>query len=210
MHGAEYAIIRNLIEPIDNLMNTLIKKKFYFLRHGKTNWNEKQLCQGHLDIPLNQAGREEVSLVCPLIKTLPIAAIVTSPLSRAFESAQIIQNTYEIPLEIVDDLKERGWGQKEGISSQEMYRIEMEEEAYAAYDPGCGIEPRNQFKLRIISGINKALQYENPLIVSHGRLFLCLSEIMGLPPVRHIPNATVIECTPSQDNWTLTYHTPLQ
>lgn len=190
-------------------MNKLIKKKFYFLRHGKTDWNDLQLCQGHKDIPLNPSGREEVSLACSLIKKLPVAAIVTSPLSRAFESAEIIKNAHPLPLTIIDDLKERGWGQKEGISSQEMYRIEMEEEANGEFNPGFGIEPRNQFKLRIIAGVNQALQFENPLIVSHGRLFLCLSEIMGLPPVRQIPNATVIECIPNQETWTLTYHSPL-
>lgn len=187
-------------------MNTLIRKKFYFLRHGKTDWNDQQLCQGHKDIPLNHSGRAEVLLVCPLIKTLPISTLVTSPLSRAYESAEIIKKMHPLNLEVIDELKERGWGEKEGISSQAMYSIEREEEADCQFDPGCGIEPRSDFKMRIIKGINKALQFENPLIVSHGRLFLCLSEIMGVPPIRQIPNATVIECTPKQDNWTLTFH----
>ncbi len=37
----------------------LIKKSFYFARHGQTEWNKQQLCQGHQDIELNEAGRQE-------------------------------------------------------------------------------------------------------------------------------------------------------
>jgi bisphosphoglycerate-dependent phosphoglycerate mutase len=40
-------------------MSVVIQKKFYFVRHGTTDWNIQQLCQGHTDIKLNELGRME-------------------------------------------------------------------------------------------------------------------------------------------------------
>lgn len=188
-------------------MTTIQKKKFYFLRHGKTDWNDKQLCQGQQDIPLNAEGREEVVKICPLIAQLSFDRIVTSSLSRALETAQIIQAHTKHSLTILEELQERAWGSKEGIPSAEMYAIEVQEESRSDYISGFGIEERQTFKKRIIAGINESLKDKTPLIVSHGRVFLVLLEILGLPIIRQIPNSTVIECIPSENDWILKYHT---
>lgn len=179
------------------------KKKFYFIRHGRTDWNDRHLCQGHRDISLNPQGRQEILSILPLIAPIPISTLVSSPLSRALESAKIIQQYRPLPLIIIDDLKERNWGQKEGISSKEMYQIEESE----LENPGFGIEPISQFNERIVSGFKNALQYDCPLIVSHGRLFLSLTKMMGIAPIKQIPNATLIECTPTRTSWSLAFHT---
>ena len=74
---------------------------FYILRHGRTDWNEKNLCQGQIDVPLNTGGINEIEQICPLIADLNFSKIVSSPLLRAFESAKIIQKHTLFPLEIV-------------------------------------------------------------------------------------------------------------
>ncbi len=187
-------------------MNSLTKKKFYFVRHGKTDWNSKQLCQGQIDIPLNQEGKDEVYQISTLISKLPISKIFVSPLRRALESAQIIQEQFPAQLTIIDDLKERGWGTLEGASSIEMYQIEENEELDPHYILGYNIEPRNMFRGRIVRGINIALEEEKPLIISHGRVFLVLCEILSVPLIRQIPNATLIECNPFDNGWQLKFH----
>ena len=184
----------------------IIKKKFYFIRHGRTDWNEKQLCQGQIDIPLNQSGKNEIEQICPLLEELSFTKIITSPLSRAFQSAKIIQHHTGHQLEIVEGIQERGWGQMEGATSQEMYAIEENEECNPKFVAGFNIECRIQFQTRIILALNTILKEGNPLIVSHGRVFLALSEILGIPRIRQIPNATIIECIPDDGSWEMIYH----
>ena len=188
-------------------MDALNKKPFYFVRHGKTDWNEKSLCQGQVDVPLNEKGRKEIEDLCPLLFSLQFSKIWSSPLKRALESAQIIQNHSSVPLEILEDLKERGWGEREGYVNTHMYQIEEEEEKNRDFIPGYGIENRSAFRSRLIQGLNLVLSHEAfPLIVSHGRVFLVLSEILQVPLVRQIPNATVIECCPKGNKWEVKLH----
>lgn len=182
-------------------MQELIKGRFYFIRHGKTDWNDKKLCQGQTDIPLNLQGKEEIKQLCPLIKKLSFSTIFTSSLTRALESALIIQNECQSSVRILDDFKERFWGTMEGASSEEMYRIEEKEEKDPHYNPGRSIEPRSIFKARILQGMNQALLTKDPLIVSHGRVFLVLCELLEVPLVKQIPNAVILKCDYEDHKW---------
>lgn len=188
-------------------MEKLINKKFFFIRHGVTEWNEKQLCQGQLDIELNEAGRQEAKKLGEFIKFLSFSKIYVSPLKRALETAKILQETLpECQLELIDELKERSWGELEGIASAEMYRIEELEEKNASFFPQRGVEERGAFKSRILQGMNKVLSYENePLIVSHGRVFLSLCDLLNVPLIRQIPNTSLIECSPFKDGWQIKF-----
>ncbi len=187
-------------------MSELTKKKFYFVRHGKTDWNDKSLCQGQIDVPLNDGGRKEVERMFPLLETLSFSKIVSSPLLRAHETAQVIQSRSSLPITLIDGIKERGWGSMEGATSAQMYKVEEMEESDPMYTLPATIETRDSFKMRVLAGMNQALQDETPLIVSHGRVFLILTEILGIPSIRQIPNATVVECVPVGNEWQITLH----
>lgn len=185
-------------------MTELLKRKFYFARHGKTDWNDKQLCQGRHDTELNEAGREESRNLAVLVKNVPFTKIYSSPLKRAAETARIVQSFHShTEIEYLDELMERGWGELEGISSEEMYAIEELEERNE-FNLISGIETRADFKLRILKGLNKILlQEERPLIISHGRVFLVMCDYLSVPIIRQIPNTTLITCTPSLKGWDL-------
>jgi broad specificity phosphatase PhoE len=184
-------------------MSQIIKNPFYFIRHGQTSWNDQNLCQGCTDIELNEAGRSEAVCLANALGNLSISALFSSPLKRAFETAQLIQKVHSShTIQIVADLREREWGTLEGASSQEMYRIEKMEENNCYPDSALGIESRDLFKMRIAHAMNQILKNgDNPLIVSHGRVFLLLCELLGLPAIRQIPNTTLIKCTPSAMGW---------
>jgi broad specificity phosphatase PhoE len=186
----------------------ITRKAFLFVRHGRTDWNDKSLCQGQLDTELNSAGILEAHLVGKFLQALPISTIFTSPLRRAHETAAIIAGyQHQCSLHSLDQLKERNWGNLEGISSNEMYRIEELEEANPRFLAEETIEPRIAFQSRIAKGINLALSLdkEMPLIVSHGRVFLVLCNILKIPIIRQIPNTTVIHCTPSLNGWEIKF-----
>lgn len=66
---------------------------FYLLRHGETEWNRLGKAQGIEDIPLNDTGRKQASARAAVFAGAPIEAIVSSPLVRAEETAQILADT---------------------------------------------------------------------------------------------------------------------
>ncbi len=104
-------------------MNTTI----YFVRHGQTDANKARIFSGQIDTPLNETGRQQVNETCELIKNLGINwnIIVSSTLSRAYETAQIINQYFPIDKEIIQDVSaiERSFGKAEGIPiTDENYR----------------------------------------------------------------------------------------
>ena len=85
-----------------------IRKSFYFLRHGETDWNKQQRIMGQSDVPLNKNGVLQAKTAAEKIQVLPIDAIVTSPLKRAYATAEIISNKIRQPIFIDNDLREFG------------------------------------------------------------------------------------------------------
>jgi probable phosphoglycerate mutase len=93
-------------------------------RHGETEWNRLGIFQGRSDIPLNQQGRAEARSLAQALRKEPICAIYSSPLVRARETAQIIQQFHpsltlaeepgfmEMDLGDFDGMKASDWAQK--------------------------------------------------------------------------------------------------
>lgn len=92
---------------------------YAFIRHGQTEWNRQNLLQGSSDIPLNDTGRAQALEAVEVLRGTPWAAIVSSPLRRARETAELIAERLEVPLgPSYDELAERDYGPLEGTSSQ--------------------------------------------------------------------------------------------
>jgi len=87
-----------------------------YLRHGQTDWNAQNLLQGRSDIPLNETGREQArARAAELIKRQPpVEVIYASPLVRARETAEIIQQALGVPLHEEGRLIEQCFGELEG------------------------------------------------------------------------------------------------
>lgn len=91
----------------------------YLVRHGETPWNKKRLVQGQRDIPLNDYGRDLAKKTAEGMKDISFDAVFSSPLSRAFETAQIITEGRNLPVVTDDLLKEIHFGKGEGASITE-------------------------------------------------------------------------------------------
>jgi broad specificity phosphatase PhoE len=88
-----------------------------FLRHGETDWNAQGLIQGRTDIPLNETGRAQArERAAELVAHRPpVDVIYASPLKRARETAEIIQQALGAPLYFDDRLMEQCFGRLEGV-----------------------------------------------------------------------------------------------
>ncbi len=94
--------------------------KILVTRHGQTNWNVIGKLQGQTDIELNDTGRLQAIETGKLIKNEKIDLIITSPLKRAKETAEIINKNFNVT--IIEDkrLMERYWGKSEGLTKEQI------------------------------------------------------------------------------------------
>ena len=98
--------------------------KLYLIRHGVTDQNKKRCLQGRSDIELNEQGRELARITAEGLRDVNFDLIFTSPLKRAYETAEIIRKDREIPLIPREELLEISCGAYEGLCfGQENYNI---------------------------------------------------------------------------------------
>ena len=90
--------------------------RIFAVRHGQTDWNFEGRVQGRSDIPLNQEGRRQAHETAEKLAGLDadIGSVVTSPLMRAQETAEIIAGCLGAETEINGGLVERDFGVYEG------------------------------------------------------------------------------------------------
>ena len=91
-----------------------MEKRFYVIRHGKTDWNAEFRLQGRTDIPLNEEGRQMARDAAEEVRGMNFDICYCSPLKRARETAEILLEGTEVPILFEDRLKEMSFGVYEG------------------------------------------------------------------------------------------------
>ena len=86
----------------------------FLVRHGQTAWNKERRFLGRTDIPLDDTGREQARRLAATLAPVDFAAIYTSPLSRASQTAEAIATDRSITIEPVAGLTELNQGELEG------------------------------------------------------------------------------------------------
>ncbi len=101
------------------------KHPVVFIRHGQTQWNLEKRTQGHYDSSLTELGRRQAQEVAQKIKKYPFDLVISSPLGRALETAQIIIAELKIqtPIQIHHHLAERNLGVLQGLTHDESIRL---------------------------------------------------------------------------------------
>lgn len=87
------------------------------VRHGQTGWNVMKKVQGQVDIPLNSKGREQAINLREEIKDIQPDVIISSPLLRAKQTAQILYKNKKISYD--NRITERNFGKFEGLTIDE-------------------------------------------------------------------------------------------
>ena len=168
----------------------------YFVRHGETEFNKNRIFQGHLDIPLNDTGIAQAKQVLEDSKDISFDIIYYSPLSRAKQTAEII-NSYHNKKMIADDrLKEIFMGSLQGRAHNDL----SEEERQLSYTSPeyFGGETHEEFCARVKSFLDEIDDSNKTiLIVSHGGVYRAIYKILNnlsdlqfsLQPLK---NATIV------------------
>ncbi len=151
--------------------------KILITRHGQTDWNALGKLQGQTDIELNNIGRQQAEETGKMIKNEKIDLIITSPLKRAKETAEIINKNFNVT--IIEDarLMERKFGKCEGLTKAERAKLKEDNPQikdlwnYNQEIDLYNIEKMPDFCNRIyefLDSITKKYKDKNILLVSHG------------------------------------------
>ena len=118
----------------------------YFIRHGKTDYNDLKLIQGRMDLPLNAEGIKDTYLFARGYKDngLVFDKIYTSPLKRAYDSAKIFKEVFNFSgeIEVVDDLTERFFGEAENTPITEEVYVRSLTDDYKDIEPNSEVDRR--------------------------------------------------------------------
>lgn len=169
----------------------IIRRPFYFMRHGEADWNVERMCIGQLDRPLTARGRTQAEDARHHCAELEISAVFHSPLSRAADTAALVMQGRRIDLRVEHGLMEACLGVKQGAREDD------------AADPflrnwvkGTAIdqaETYEGFRQRVCEAVNRCLSTAGdgaPLIVAHAGVYHALRDAMAVPVVR------VVHCVP--------------
>ena len=89
-------------------------------RHGETEWNQRGRWQGQRDLPLNRAGRDRALALSAGLRTEPLAAVYSSALQRAVETAQTIAKEHKLNVCRDERFNEINLGAWEGMTRKEI------------------------------------------------------------------------------------------
>jgi probable phosphoglycerate mutase len=88
----------------------------HLVRHGETDWNRELRWQGHSNVPLNERGRTQARKLADTLSGTPFAAVYSSDLRRASETARIVADRLSLPVQTDEDLREIDVGSWEGFT----------------------------------------------------------------------------------------------
>ena len=158
------------------------------MRHGETAWNRSQRLQGHRDIPLSDAGRNQAVDAAPSVVALRPEVVVASDLGRARETADVVAAVVDLPVAVDPRLRETSMGKWEGLTRDEVV-AEWEPEWNAwrttsAHASPPGGESRWQVAQRAAAVVDELDddRASRALLVSHGGTIVGLTgRLLALP-----------------------------
>lgn len=166
---------------------------FTFLRHGQSVASHDGLLQGHLDSPLTDLGEQQAQVLADswLRDSRRYDRIVSSPLRRARQTAEILAARLSAPVEMEPAWMERYLGRAQGRSVASLLDASpngpLSPPFSPAYEDGEGAW---ELYLRAAAAV-QALVRQPPgrvLVVSHGGILnAALRAILGLAPSPGFP-----------------------
>ncbi|HEV2786125.1 MAG TPA: histidine phosphatase family protein [Solirubrobacteraceae bacterium] len=147
-------------------------RRITLVRHGQTDRSSKSVYSGRMEVALTDVGREQAVQTARQLVDGGVDAVITSPLERARDTAQVIADATGAELQVDERLTEVDYGPFEGLDrdgAREQFGDVFEawrDDPFGS--PVPGMEPLADALARARDATADALQaYEHPVIVGH-------------------------------------------
>lgn len=160
---------------------TIQAKRFFFVRHGETDWNREGRLQGQTDIPLNGRGRDQAEAVGRSLRHILAQAglearetdFVASPLGRTRCTMQLMRRAMELEPEDYrcdDRLTEISFGAWEGLTWPEIAAADPVLYAERKRDRWAFVPPSGESYAHVADRLRPWLEglQNGTVVVSHG------------------------------------------
>lgn len=153
----------------------------FAIRHGQTAFNATQRIQGHLDVGLDDTGRWQARQLGAALADAGIAAVYSSDLARARDTAAPLAAACGLPVLTQPELRERHFGFLEGLSYAEIEARHPEHarrwrQREPGFSPGGG-ESLEVFSARCVAAFTRLARAhpgQTIAVVAHGGVLDCL------------------------------------
>jgi alpha-ribazole phosphatase len=163
--------------------------RLLLVRHGEPDESMHGRCYGRLDVPLSAAGLRRAAAVGETLRSHEIAAVYTSPLQRALDTARAVASAHGLEAIPREALLELDFGELEGRSHEEiasehpeLYRFWMEDPSTVRFPGGEALSDLRARVLQEVAGIRERHVGQSVAVVAHGGVVrVVLAEALELP-----------------------------
>ena len=180
------------------MVSTIPRTRLILVRHGETLLNREYRYIGIGDYPLSEHGRRQAEQLAEALSGLPIAAVYSSPLQRAYHTAKLIADEHALEVQVMNSLIEGSFGVWEGMSRAEVLaRSPQDEQQLLAWEQDPNLAPPNGESIamiyeRVLTAVEQLAQIhieQAIVIVSHAaviKALLCAALAAPLTSSSHI------------------------
>ncbi|HEV8440613.1 MAG TPA: histidine phosphatase family protein [Methylomirabilota bacterium] len=162
--------------------------RLVLVRHAETAWNRERRYQGWQDTPLSELGRTQADAAARLLAAQPLAAVWSSPLQRARDTAAAIAAAQRLTVQEEAAFKEMRFGQWEGLTRDEVsarfpdaYQMWAQSPHQAVVPGGETLAEVRERVLRGLGDLREAHDGQTVCLVAHGiSARLLILEALGL------------------------------
>lgn len=162
--------------------------RLVLVRHAAPEESAAGRCYGRLDVGLSPAGRRQAAALAEALRALPLAAVYTSPLRRALETAAPLAAAAGLPPAADEGLVELDFGELEGMAYDEivrerpdLYRRWMEEPTAVVFPGGESYADLRARVLAAVRAIRERHAGETVALVAHGGVVrVVVADALGL------------------------------
>lgn len=165
--------------------------RLILVRHGETQANREMRYIGSRDDALTERGHTQAQQIAEALAFLPVTAVYSSPLERAYHTALPIAIRHRLEVQVVDDLRECDFGRWEGLSRAEVIASSSHNAEHlqawlrdtrVAPPNGESIEAMHKRVQTVVEQLVQAHADQTLVIVSHvGPIKALLCAALGAP-----------------------------
>ncbi len=196
-------MVRVRHSAMESIQVVMKKQTLLLVRHGQTVWNVEHRLPGQLPgVVMNDTGRQQAARLAEALTFIPITAIVSSPLERAYDTAEYIAKGRELMIQKEPELMDTDIGSWAG---QVIEEVSKKDPAWKEYvrDPTVApedVETFPQVQQRVVAAVERWRVREEvgafPVFVAHADVIkLLIAHYSDLDVARagslHIDNASV-------------------